>query len=255
MWIPGQINRAIGSYSPTNTTQYFPWPAKTAARTISAWVRNRNIDAGRSQGNIIGWTTTPRAETWVLRVNNTDGRVYLGINNGYIVGNRQLLDLEWHHIAVVLSPIDTPNPTKFTNLDMVQIYIDGVLDADKDSNHGLVLSTNTIGSGNADQTATVVLRGTNAEKSSSLVLDEFRLYNTALTQEQLREIAWTQTDFTLHDPVPATTMYKDRSCWVEPAVGPDGTVYVALDDSYLRAVRTDGSIAWIKYLGEKGSYS
>ena len=50
-------------------------------------------------------------------------------------------------------------------------------------------------------------------------------------------------------------MYKDRSGWVEPAVGPDGTVYVALDDSYLRAVRTDGTIAWTKYLGEKGSYS
>jgi outer membrane protein assembly factor BamB len=253
MWFPGQINGAFSSYYPSVAN--FLWPAKTAARTICAWVRNRSLDAGRPQGNIIGWTTTPKSETWVLRVNNTDGRVYLGINNGYIVGNRQLNDLEWHHIAVVLSPLDSPNPTKYTNLNMAQIYIDGILDADKDSNHGLVLSTNTIGSGSADQTATMVLRGTNAEKTSNLVLDELRLYNTALTADQIREITWTQTDFTNRDPAPATTAYKDRSGWVEPAVGSDGTVYVAFDDQYLRAVRTDGTIAWTKYLGEKGSYS
>jgi len=45
------------------------------------------------------------------------------------------------------------------------------------------------------------------------------------------------------------------SCWSQPAVGPDGTVYVSLDDPYLRAVEPNGSIKWVTRLGTVGGFT
>lgn len=49
--------------------------------------------------------------------------------------------------------------------------------------------------------------------------------------------------------------YPDLSCWSEPAIGPDGTIYVSFDDPYLRAVNPDGSIKWIKRIGVLGGFT
>jgi outer membrane protein assembly factor BamB len=38
----------------------------------------------------------------------------------------------------------------------------------------------------------------------------------------------------------------------KPALGPDGTIYVAFDDSYLRAVNLDGTVKWATRLGSVG---
>ncbi|MHC4620893.1 MAG: outer membrane protein assembly factor BamB family protein [Planctomycetota bacterium] len=45
--------------------------------------------------------------------------------------------------------------------------------------------------------------------------------------------------------------YDDVSLsgWTEPVLGPDGTIYVSLDDPYLRAIDPNGSIKWITRLG------
>ncbi|MHC4518947.1 MAG: outer membrane protein assembly factor BamB family protein, partial [Planctomycetota bacterium] len=43
--------------------------------------------------------------------------------------------------------------------------------------------------------------------------------------------------------------------WSEPALGPDGTIYVSLDDPYLRAVDPNGSIKWATRLGDVGAFT
>jgi len=43
--------------------------------------------------------------------------------------------------------------------------------------------------------------------------------------------------------------------WSEPALGPDGTIYVSLDDPYLRAVDPSGTIKWVTQLGEVGGFT
>jgi outer membrane protein assembly factor BamB len=43
--------------------------------------------------------------------------------------------------------------------------------------------------------------------------------------------------------------------WYEPAVGPDGTIYVTFNDPYLRAVDANGNIMWVARLGMTGSFS
>jgi outer membrane protein assembly factor BamB len=44
------------------------------------------------------------------------------------------------------------------------------------------------------------------------------------------------------------------NCWTEPAVGPDGTIYVSLDDYHLRAIDPNGQMKWTCRLGKMGSY-
>jgi len=45
------------------------------------------------------------------------------------------------------------------------------------------------------------------------------------------------------------------SCWSEPALGPDGTIYVSLNDPFLRAVNPNGSIKWVARLGMIGGFT
>lgn len=51
----------------------------------------------------------------------------------------------------------------------------------------------------------------------------------------------------------ATLRYSDG--WSSPVVGPDGTIYVSLDDPYLRAVDPNGTIKWMTKLGELGGFT
>lgn len=49
--------------------------------------------------------------------------------------------------------------------------------------------------------------------------------------------------------------YGHASGWSEPALGPDGTIYVSFDDPYLRAVDPNGSIKWVTKLGAVGGFT
>jgi outer membrane protein assembly factor BamB len=49
--------------------------------------------------------------------------------------------------------------------------------------------------------------------------------------------------------------YGDADGWSEPALGPDGTVYVSFDDPYLRAVDRRGRIKWVTRLGDVGGFT
>ncbi len=51
------------------------------------------------------------------------------------------------------------------------------------------------------------------------------------------------------------TVEPGDSMWTEPALGPDGTIYVSLDDPYLRAVSPEGVIQWITQLGTGQGFS
>ena len=53
--------------------------------------------------------------------------------------------------------------------------------------------------------------------------------------------------------------YADRygyaGGWSEPALAPDGTIYVSFDDPYLRAVDPNGNIKWVSRLGMMGGFT
>lgn len=49
--------------------------------------------------------------------------------------------------------------------------------------------------------------------------------------------------------------YVSTSGWSEPALGPDGTIYVASDDAYLRAVTPEGLVQWVTSLGTSRGFT
>ena len=49
--------------------------------------------------------------------------------------------------------------------------------------------------------------------------------------------------------------YSEADGWSEPALGPDGTIYVSFDDPYLKAVNPNGNIKWVRRLGDIGGFT
>jgi len=49
--------------------------------------------------------------------------------------------------------------------------------------------------------------------------------------------------------------FGNASGWSEPALGPDGTIYVSFDDPYLRAVDPNGNIKWVAPFGTVGGFT
>jgi hypothetical protein len=91
----------------------------SAARTVSAWIKTGTA------GEIVTWGTTSTGEKYIFRVqdtNGTAGAIRVEVNGGYIVGDIDLRDNEWHHVAAVLEDGDT-------DILDVKLYVDGVLEA------------------------------------------------------------------------------------------------------------------------------
>ncbi len=94
--------------------------------------------------------------------------------------------------------------------------------------------------------------------ASPVVAEDGTIYQTLLYDSSLYAIEpnnggiiWS-TD--LADPCSAW-FDPDADGWSEPALGPDGTIYVSLDDPYLRAVDPNGSIKWVTRLGALGGFT
>ena len=49
--------------------------------------------------------------------------------------------------------------------------------------------------------------------------------------------------------------FGNAAGWSEPALGPDGTIYVSFDDPYLRAVDPNGNIKWVVPFGTVGGFT
>ncbi|MHC4623075.1 MAG: right-handed parallel beta-helix repeat-containing protein [Planctomycetota bacterium] len=91
--------------------------------------------------------------------------------------------------------------------------------------------------------------------ASPVVAPDGTIYQTLLYEPNLfaiepntGNILWS---LQLMDELPS---YHPRSTdsvdgWSEPALGPDGTIYVSLNDPHLRAVDPNGSLKWINRLG------
>jgi outer membrane protein assembly factor BamB len=55
--------------------------------------------------------------------------------------------------------------------------------------------------------------------------------------------------------MPGRSVPADSDGWSEPVLGPDGTIYVSLDDLYIHAVDPKGTIQWSKPFGQVGGFT
>lgn len=55
--------------------------------------------------------------------------------------------------------------------------------------------------------------------------------------------------------MPGMSVPADSDGWSEPVLGPDGTIYVSLDDRYVHAVDPKGTIKWSRMFGQVGAFT
>jgi len=93
----------------------------TADRTVSAWIRT----TGAGDQDIISWGTNSGDQKWVFRLQDdsgpVDGVLRVEINGGYVVGNQDLRDNQWHHVVAAFANDGSPNVAD------IRLYVDGQL--------------------------------------------------------------------------------------------------------------------------------
>ena len=144
----------------------------TNARTIEAWIKVPNT-TNTLNGKIVSWGVNSASQKSTFRIqgtNGTNGAIRYEVNGGYVVGNTDLRDGLWHHVAVTWSNDGTPNVTD------AKLYVDGVLET-KSSQLAWAVNTSTLNDikiGKGFNTAT--FEG---------VIDEVRVWNYAKTVSQI----------------------------------------------------------------------
>ena len=89
------------------------------SRTVSAWIKAQPNPTGRL--SIVAWGQNQPGAYWLMEVDE-EQRLRLSCGSGFISANEQQLgDGNWHHIAVVLDPVDPERPL----MSDVLLYVDG----------------------------------------------------------------------------------------------------------------------------------
>ncbi|MHC4440171.1 MAG: LamG-like jellyroll fold domain-containing protein, partial [Planctomycetota bacterium] len=89
------------------------------SRTVSAWIKTQPNPTGKLP--VITWGQNEPGAYWLLEVDE-EQRLRLSCGAGFTSANEQQVgDGNWHHIAVVLDPVDPERPL----VSDVKLYIDG----------------------------------------------------------------------------------------------------------------------------------
>ncbi|MFC1783640.1 LamG-like jellyroll fold domain-containing protein, partial [Planctomycetota bacterium] len=89
------------------------------SRTVCAWIKTSTT------GRIITWGKGRTGKKWIFRVQDNArgkaGAIRLEVQDGYIIGDRDVRDGNWHHVAAVLENDGSPSVAE------IKLYVDGVL--------------------------------------------------------------------------------------------------------------------------------
>jgi len=144
----------------------------THAFSITAWVKTAN-PANIEQ--IVHWGAHAGGQRVEFRINSNRLRISHG--NGNVQGNTDLIDDEWHHVAVTVIDNATASSTD------VKFYVDGEDDT--------MESTDPDGwdiVANATLDVTIGWRPTQQDRPFIGSIDDVRIYDKVLTQEEVLAI-------------------------------------------------------------------
>ena len=88
----------------------------------SAWIK----PASAAEMAIVAWGSNTAGQKWVMRTHDAGSlgnRLRVEVNGGYIIGEADLADGEWHYVAAVLPDVVDPQASA------IQLYVDGQLAA------------------------------------------------------------------------------------------------------------------------------
>ena len=163
----------------------------TDPRTCCMWLKTT-----LGQMDIITWGGNETGERWNVRTDNIALRIENRGSARYGVTN--IVDGQWHHVAVTFEDDGTPDVLE------CKLYVDGQLDAYGNPNQG----------GRALDTGTTenVRIGAGPFRNKPLLdalMDDVRIYNRALTQEEIQQIMLISDPLRAWNPTPADEAVLD----------------------------------------------
>lgn len=187
----------------------------TGARTSAAWIRTTDY------GEIVSWGENSNAQKWIFRVqesNGTLGAIRIEVNGGYQVGDTDLRDGQWHHVAAVLDSYAAP-----TTAD-IDLYVDGVLEFNSATNSNPI-----------DTATTGVVRIGEApwhNRPFTGQIDDLRIYSRALPHAEIANLAGMAAGSTFTQPLAnMLSTHEDIDLVDDDRI--DFKDYAALADSWL----------------------
>jgi len=146
----------------------------TNPRSMSAWIKTTSND----MEPIISWGRDTAGEKWTFRVQNqngTAGAIRVEVNGGYVVGNLNVADGQWHHVAATWEDDGSPNAND------VKLYVDGARQATS-ARSGQSMNT-------ASDEDVRIGRAVVDGRFFHGTMDEVRVYDHALSGQQVRMLA------------------------------------------------------------------
>jgi len=147
------------------------------ARTVMAWIKTTTTG-----GSIITWGTRnyPGGVMWELRVHSEEkrisgmvGAVCVDADYGYIIGDTDVRDGAWHHVAAVLEDDGS------TDVNEVKLYVDGKLE------HNNLVSGWAI---NTARNADVKIGFITSRRYFKGLIDEVAIFDHALSSEEVAQL-------------------------------------------------------------------
>ncbi len=143
----------------------------TRPRTVAAWIRTAT-----ARGEIVSWGTEDFGQMFTF--GHVRGRIGVTPHGGYLYMNPETHDDEWHHVAVVVREAELPNL-----YDNVSLYLDG----EQAQIHDIgLLDLWPIQTGS--ELDVRIGRRFNG------LIDDLRLYDRPLTDEEIRALFKLESD-------------------------------------------------------------
>ncbi|HCO93829.1 MAG TPA: hypothetical protein DIU00_07760, partial [Phycisphaerales bacterium] len=142
----------------------------TQNRTITAWIKTTGFGDFISSGqNTTSNKWNHRMET--SAANGTIGALRVECSGGYIIGDTDLLDGQWHHTAAVLESAGSPTITD------IALYVDGELEAISGSQ---AVDVNTAGGRD------FWIGDSHHDRPFPGLMDDVRIYDRALSEDEVQ---------------------------------------------------------------------
>jgi len=135
---------------------------------VTAWINTTTTGTG----TIVGWGANIAGQRFGFRVN--DDRIRMEHQGGNVQGDSNVNDGQWHHVAVTVQASAT------ISYPDVILYVDGLDDTRATTDPDAFNLT-------ADQDVRIGSRPSNNDRFFMGLIDDVRIYDRALTPE---EIAW-----------------------------------------------------------------
>lgn len=149
-------------------TQY-PGMADSSARTIEMWIKRGSFSTAQGIFCEMGQGSGPGGR-FTVKVQNNHFRIESGGATNFLEGTTSLLSGQWYHVAVTLDP-------NMTGSDRLKMYVNGNLETQGNFYCNTDLSNSVMMSIGCRSNGVGAFNG---------AIDEFRVWNTALTQAQIQ---------------------------------------------------------------------